>query len=347
VTYTSPLLGLSGAVPGYGADAAVAWHYGDPLREQRLLAQGLAVTDLSHRGVLRVTGGDRLEWLHSITAQRLRGLAPGTSAEALVVSSSGYIEHALHLVDDGDSTWITVEPETVHGLLTRLGGVRQPRQVTVSDATDEWAAVGLVVRPTGLDLADISPRVFDGVRPASWQDPWPAAVQGSISCTEVPDADHPGTNRPWQEVLLPRRHLADRLSGIPLAGSWAAEALRVEAWRPRLWAETDGHTFPCEADWLRTTVHVATESLPGNRVPGGYGSTRRLVMLHLDGGENAQPASRDAVDLDGRGVGQVTTAALHYELGPVALAMIAREVPVDAVLTVGGIAAAQEIIVRP
>ena len=65
----SPLLAAPGAVAADGADAGVAAHYGDPLREQRLLTEGLAAVDLSHRGVVTVTGPDRLSWLHSITTQ--------------------------------------------------------------------------------------------------------------------------------------------------------------------------------------------------------------------------------------------------------------------------------------
>ena len=39
-------------------------------------------------------------------------------------------------------------------------------------------------------------------------------------------------------------------------GLWAFEALRVEAWRPRLGFETDHRTIPHEVDWLRTAVHL-------------------------------------------------------------------------------------------
>ncbi len=98
----SELLASPGAVAGEGPDAGVAAHYGDPLREQRLLVEGLAAVDLSHRGVVTVTGSDRLTWLHSMTTQQLSALPPRTSAESLVLSPKGHIEHALHVVDDGD-----------------------------------------------------------------------------------------------------------------------------------------------------------------------------------------------------------------------------------------------------
>ena len=67
VAASSPLLSRHGAVAGQGVAAAVVAHYGDPLREQHLLVEGLAAVDLSHRGVLTNTGPDRLSWRHSIT----------------------------------------------------------------------------------------------------------------------------------------------------------------------------------------------------------------------------------------------------------------------------------------
>ncbi|HET6921209.1 MAG TPA: hypothetical protein VFI46_17360, partial [Jiangellaceae bacterium] len=53
------------------------------------------------------------------------------------------------------------------------------------------------------------------------------------------------------------------------------------------------------------------------------------------------------VQQDGLDVGFVGSAARHYELGPIALALVKRTVPVDAPLVAGGVAAAQEVIVDP
>src|SRR3954454_926721 len=102
----SPLLDAPGAVEGEGPDAGVAWHYGDPVREQRRLEAGEAAVDLSHRGGLTITGPDRLSWLNSLTTQQLLGTPPGEAREALVLSPHGHVEHALPLVDDGTTTWI-------------------------------------------------------------------------------------------------------------------------------------------------------------------------------------------------------------------------------------------------
>ena len=74
--YRSPLLATPGAVEASGPDEGVAAHYGDPFREQRRLVAGAGAVDLSHRGVLRVGGPDRLTWLHQLLTQHVERLEP-------------------------------------------------------------------------------------------------------------------------------------------------------------------------------------------------------------------------------------------------------------------------------
>jgi tRNA-modifying protein YgfZ len=346
----SPLLAVPGAVAGEGLDAGVAWHYGDPTREQRLLERGEAVVDLSQRGVLRLAGPDRRKLLHAVTTQHLSELAPGVATEALVLSPHGHVEHALHLVDDGTATWITVEPGTAAALAVWLVRMRFLLEVDIAEVTADWAAVGVLAVP-GVEPGEPVAGALRGELPPPWQDPWPVVAPGSVAYGDVPIEDHPGSVRPWREVLLPRTELADRLAGVPLAGTWASEALRVAAWRPRWGAETDHRTIPHEVDWLRTAVHLGKGCYRGQetvaRVHNLGRPPRRLVLLHLDGSDHALPARGDAVVLGERAVGHVTTAARHHELGPVALALVKRSTPVDAVLSAGGVAAAQEAVVRP
>jgi folate-binding Fe-S cluster repair protein YgfZ len=168
----SPLLSRPRAVAGEGVDAAVAAHYGDPLREQRLLVEGLAAVDLSHRGVLTITGPDRLSWLHSITSQMLTGLSPHTSAETLVLSPKGHIEHDLHLVDDGQTMWATVEPGTATALVAWLDSMRFMLPVEVHDVSADFAVIGEPVRSEAT-----------AVEPLAWSDPWPQLVGDTAAYT--------------------------------------------------------------------------------------------------------------------------------------------------------------------
>jgi hypothetical protein len=97
--YRSPALDLPGACPApeRSPDSGVPWHYGDPHAEQRRLVAGVGAVDLSHRGVITVTGPDRLAWLHSLTTQHLDSLAPGSSTMALILSPHGHVEHVMHM----------------------------------------------------------------------------------------------------------------------------------------------------------------------------------------------------------------------------------------------------------
>lgn len=346
--YRSPLLARPGAVAALvGPDAGVAWHYGDPTAEQRALERGAAVVDLSHLGVVTVAGPDRLRWLHDITSQHLAALAPRASAETLVLSPHGHVEFAAGVVDDGERTWLLTEPAAAPALAAWLDSMRFMLRVEVADVTADWAALGEPVDAEGAEG-----------EPVTWRDPWPGVTEGGTRYGPG-GADHPGTDRAWRVVLVPRGDLVDQVraresAGWRLAGTWASEALRVAAWRPRAACEVDHRTIPHELDWLRTAVHLSKGCYRGQetiaRVHNLGRPPRRLAMLHLDGSGHLVPVPGAEVhDAEGRPVGHVTSVARHHELGPIALAVLKRTLPEDARLTVacdgGDVAASQEPIV--
>ena len=306
---TSPLLERTGAVPADPPDAGVAAHYGDPFREQRALVAGEASVDLSHRPVVRVTGPDRLTWLHSLTSQHLEHLVPGVPTEALVLSPKGHVEHALYLVDDGEATWAHVEPGTAEELVGYLDRMRFWSKVEVEDLSPTYA---VVLTPSGVPGA-------------------PSRVTAH-----------------GVESFVPRADLATVLAG-PLAGVWALEALRIADGRPRLGLETDHRTIPHEIGLLETAVHLDKGCYRGQetvaRVHNLGRPPRRLVLLHLDGSDSELPGHEAPVLLGDRQVGFVTSSARHYELGPIALALVKRSTPLDENLVAGGVAAAQEVVV--
>ncbi len=337
-TSVSPLLSRAGAVAGEGIDAPVAAHYGDPMREQRLLVERLAAVDLSHRAVITVTGPDRISWLNSLTTQQLSGLGPRTSRESLILTPKGHIEHNLHLVDDGETTWVTTEPGAGTALIAWLDSMRFMLRVEVTDVTDAYAVLG-------------EPHAAESVadEPPAWRDPWPDLVGDTAAYG--PESDHPGATRQWRELIVPRTDLAAAVGDRPLAGTWAAEALRIAAWRPRLGFETDHRTIVHEVDWLRTAVHLHKGCYRGQetvaRVHNLGRPPRRLTFLHLDGSGHILPARGSEVTYEDRPVGFLTSVGRHYEDGPIGLALLKRNLDVDAVLTVDGLQAAQDVIVAP
>src|SRR3954447_26558494 len=142
MTAPSPLLSRPGAVAV--EEGTVAAHYGDPLREQRLLAEGAGVVDRSDRDVLAIPGADRLSWLHSITSQHLDRLPDGSGSEALVLSPNGHVEHHLVLADLGGTTWADTEPGAGAALVDFLQKMRFMLRVEPTLVSGEWAVLSVV-----------------------------------------------------------------------------------------------------------------------------------------------------------------------------------------------------------
>ena len=332
----SPLLDLPGAVAAEAPDEGVAAHYGNPHAEQRALVQGRGFVDLSHRGVIRVSGKDRLGWLHSLLSQHLSALEPGAATEALLLDPQGRIEHALAIVDDGEATWAHVEPGSSGPLVDFLNRMRFLMDVDPQDVTADYA----IVYEAGSDGAD-------GAEAADKASPDGSGPEVVVR-RPVPFTDA----APGRELFLPRARLAEYAAshGDP-AGVWAYEALRIASYRPRAGLETDARTIPHELGWIGSAVHLDKGCYRGQetvaRVENLGHPPRRLVFLHLDGTQEHLPAHGDPVEHDGRQVGTVTSSARHYELGLIALALVKRTVPVDAVLQAGGVPAAQEVVVAP
>ena len=313
MTSSSPLLSLPGAVAGDGIDAPVAAHYGSFNGEQRTLAGGEGFVDLSHRGVLRVSGPDRLTWLHSLTTQHFESLQPGQVTVALVLSPQGHVEHEMTGQDSGgaDGAFVAhTEPGRAQPLVAWLDSMRFMMRVEVTDVTDELAVMW---RPS-------------------------------------PDPAEEGAAGKYDYV--PRDQLQAYADAAgPACGLWAFEALRIARGEPRFGVDTDHRAIHNELGLIPSAVHLDKGCYRGQetvaRVHNLGRPPRRLVMLHLDGSAHHLPVSGADVELEGRRVGHVTTSARHHELGPIALAMVKRNTPTDSVLLVDGVSAAQEIVVAP
>lgn len=344
----------SSAVLGTGDLAQTSMHYGEPLREQRALAERGAIVDLAHLRVLRLTGADRLTWLNSITTQKLDTLTPGIATETLVLDPNGRIEGWLKLIDDGEALWALSDLRTDETLdfLRRMVFMMR---VTIEDVSADYQAIGAIrTLPEALPVTQV------------WADPWPHIGTGSASYAEVDlgldvaGSEHPGLETPFVIGIVARAELATAsASEFRMAGFDSWEALRVAAWRPGR-SEIDHKSLVGELDLLRTSVHLAKGCYRGQeavaRVHNLGQPPRRLVFVHLDGSGHIHPDPGAEVMSTVRGtqrpVGELTSVAQHYELGPIGLAVIKRTVAADAPLTVdlgeGGIVTgAQEIIVAP
>lgn len=253
MTRSSPLLTLDGAVEAGGQDSGVAAHYGDPIREQRSLARATVerpvAVDLSHRGVVSVSGEDRASWLTTLSSQVIDGLPVGASTETTLLSAQGRIEYQPHVVVSGDKVWLIVEAGQDEGLAEFLESMRFMLRVEVRDETADVAVIGSTV--------DLRGHAGVPAEAVAWHDPWPHIGVGGT--TYAGTSPHPGEGWQYWEILVRR---ADLASLHPeWAGTMALEPLRIEAWRPRYATEVDARTIPHELDLMRTAVHMSKLSL--------------------------------------------------------------------------------------
>ncbi|MDQ2839351.1 MAG: folate-binding protein [Actinomycetota bacterium] len=324
--YRSPLLDWPGAVPADGLDAGIAWHYGDPIGEQRRASEGAGLIDLTTRDILVVPGPDRLAWLHAICSQHLSGLVDGDSTQALVLSPNGHVEQHWQLTELGEQIWLDTEPGMADEALGYLLKMRFLKRVEPTVVTADYALLAV----TGPDAGEVLGRLDLPVP--------------SGTAIALPDGGFLRHTQDRYELLVPRAtvvELATRLrdAGAEPIGSWAAAALRVEQRRPRLGIDTDHRTLAHEAGWIGTAVHLDKGCYRGQetvaRVQNLGKPPRRLVLLHLSGDSERLPAAGSPVERDGRAVGFVGTAVQHYEYGPIALAIVKRNLSGTDVLVVG------------
>ncbi|MGF7122216.1 YgfZ/GcvT domain-containing protein [Rhodococcus sp. BE178] len=341
----SPLLSTPGAVPPPegSPDAGVAWHYGDPFAEQRAAVRSAAVVDRSHRFVIAISGDERLTWLHTISSQHVAALPDRSSAENLSLDINGRIEHHFVQTDIDGVTWIDTEADHGPELLTFLQKMVFWSKADPRDGND-MAVLSLL----GPDVASspaflealgvpVLPGVYDAV---------PLAGGGFVRRMPWPTVDS-------FDLVIPRSELSRwwtvlTAAGARPAGSWAFEALRVAALRPRIGVDTDDRTIPHEAGWIGApaehgAVHLDKGCYRGQetvaRVHNLGKPPRHLVLLHLDGSAEGRPEAGESVTADGRTVGRVGTVVDHFEWGPIALALVKRTVPVATALVAGPCAA--------
>jgi folate-binding protein YgfZ len=227
---------------------------------------------------------------------------------SMILDAKGHVEYQFNLVDDGAATHLVLDPGYSDNLVEYLTKMKFMLRVDVADVSDTYA----VLRAPGA----------------------PTEIGGPFA-------------------LVPRTELEEMkqtFGGVATqVGTWALDAERVAAHRPRIGFETDHKSIPNELGVLNGAVHMKKGCYRGQETVAKIynlgNPPRRLVMLHLDGSDVGFPATGTKVENDGVVVGFVGTVARHHELGTIALAIVKRNTPVDATLSVDGIPASQQVIV--
>lgn len=335
-----------------GAQEGLPLHFGWPADEQDTFERGEGFAYLGIVGVVTVSGPDRLSWLTTLSSQILTGLTPGDSKETLLLDPQGRVTFQMAVVDDGEKTWLLTENRFARELAEFLKSMQFMLRVEVTDVSADYRGVFTAAQdPTLAKAASDWVGEHGGV---AWLDPWPGVEEGGARYFL---GKHPGQNAQFRIYVVPSsqsdpfiRFLEGEGGGrLAPVGLLAAEATRVAAWRPLRGTEVDDRTMPSEVDWLRSAVHLTKGCYCGQesvaRIINLGKPPRRLVFLQLDGSVQVLPEPGAPVELNGRQVGVITSVARHWEMGPIALALVKRTLDPEAPLKVEGVDAQQEVIV--
>ncbi|MFL5261206.1 MAG: YgfZ/GcvT domain-containing protein [Anaeromyxobacteraceae bacterium] len=263
---------------------------------------GAAVGPVLARGLLRLTGKDRLKFLHRVSTQKVDGLPPGAAVHAAFLGVKGHVVADAIVVLRADEALLDVEPAALEPLRTHLVRYVVMDQVKVEDVSAAFRVVP-AFGPAGKDLAR-------GRAPAAvaWED----ARRGA----------------PALDVLLPVAEAQAFHDGLAAAGATPLsaddlEALRVLAGVARFGADLDGTRLPMEAALVASAVSFEKGCYLGQEVVarGTFrGQIQKgLVQVALPPGT----AAGAPLTAGGKEVGVVTSAVETPE-GRVGLAYLRR-----------------------
>jgi folate-binding protein YgfZ len=293
---------MSAVLVESGPDKGAIWHFGEPNKEQKELVSGNGWADLSHRGVISISGKDRLTWLHALTTQHLEKLTPGDWQEGLILDAQGHIVEQIFLVDDGTTTWIHTEAQRVEPLIEYLEKMKFMLDVDVKDQSNNYA----VLRAAG---------VADNIG-----GPYALVPRGELSDTVS------AFNKAHTQVGI------WALEALRVAQGRARLLFEVD--HKSIPNELG---FLNKAVHMQKGCYRGQETVA--KVFNLGQPPRKLVLLHLDGSMVELPEHGAKITLDDKEIGYIGTVARHFELGPIALGVIKRNTPQQAQLLAGNIPA--------
>jgi len=261
------------------------------------------------RGVLRVTGAERVTWLNGLLTNDISE-APCYSAW---LTPQGRMITDMFVVPRAEDLLLEVPAPLAGALAARLDGMIFTEDVRVADASAEIFALELC---------------------GPERQPALEAVEHSLSSPEamtVRPADVPaaGAVAYLSRVAFVGAVEALAHSGIVALDDVTAEVLRVEAGVPRFLVDMGEDTIPLEAGLDHAISHtkgcyVGQEIIVRIRDRAHGRVARHLSGLTFEG--DTVPAVSQPVLHDGRQVGRLTSAVRSIGVGaPIGLAMLHRD----------------------
>jgi folate-binding protein YgfZ len=293
------------------------------------LREAVGLVDRSYRGKLRLTGGEAADYLQGQVTNDVEALVPGGGCYATLLTPKGQIVADMRILRGADFIWVDAEPRSIPALVRNAAMYSIGRDVQTTDVGDAYAILSLV-GPDARAVLDLAP--------ADEEHAWVEGEHGMYVATDAGvDVICPAGDADGVRAAL----------GVEATGEEAAECLRIERGRPRLGYEIAGGVIPQEAGLNERAVSFTK---------GCYVGQETVARLHYKGKPNrhlrglrlTEPAATgDEVSSGERVVGRIGTAAVSPVHGPIAMAVLRREVAPGDGVTVGANGAAAQVAELP
>ena len=298
----------------------------------RALTQDAGFLVRPERAHLTVRGPDALEYLQGQVTNDVQALAPGEGCYAALLNPKGRILGDMRvLVIAPEEVWLDLEEVAKEPVQRELRMYKIGRRVDIADAGAERVVLSVV-----------GPRAWDALAGAGLAEGDPPAIEhrwvrGSGDSAVV------ATDVGFDLVATPEG-VADARAALSAAGAHevapdAAEFVRIERGRPRYGIDFGEENLPGEAGIVDRAVSFTKGCYVGQE-PVARMFHKGHPNRHLRGLVLSAPVEAGAaVQAAGKEVGHATSAATSPARGPIALAILRREVAPGDEVSVAGTAA--------
>lgn len=324
--------------------------FGEPQAEYAALHKSCGLMDMVHRGVLELTGKDRLPFLNNLLTNECwskttkSGLAAGQGVYAFLLATNGRLIVDINVIERGDRTFLETDARLIEPLRKALDRYLFGEQVKLIDRVGSLHELGLhgpnaatiVSDFSGSPLPELPPIGSAAIRIADvdavvWRDD----VCGVPGLHLLIPTEH--APRIWQTLVQKYGQLIAHARRPLRPIGWAAfNTVRVEAGRPLFGIDFDGTVLPAETgtETFSRAVSVTKGCFPGQEVVARMYArkqwARQLVGLRVTG--DALPMAGSPVfDDAGNQVGGITSSTISplVSRAPICIAFVKKPFATD------------------
>ena len=320
--------------------------------DYRAIIEGAAITAVTPRGRIAVSGRDRASYLQGLLTNDIQALRPPTGCYAAWLTAQGRMTTDMNVLESGDMILLDVPAARTSDVLQRLDMFIFTEDVQVANLSDSLIGVGV----HGPDASRALKHVLDVSGLSDWPDFQNVRVPHDGTSVVVARIDQLGV--PGFTIYVDPASAPELVAGLERAGAVhvdqpAVTAARVEAGYPLFGIDMDDDIIPLEAGIEGRAISFTKGCYPGQesvaRVRNLGRVRRRLARFDFSSGpvppvgtavlaEETEVRPKPMVEIGehllaplvrlhagGRDIGFITSSALSPRFGAIALGYVHRD----------------------